>query len=608
MMASPIEDYAMLGNCRSAALVDKRGSIDWLCLPRFDSDALFAALLGTPEHGRWSIAPQGAFGSTRRYRDGSLVLETEFETDDGAVAVLDFMVASHNDELHNHVVRIVRGLRGRVPMRMQLQLRFNYGRTIPWVSQIEGGLQAIAGPDQIALRSPQPMQGHGFATEAEFALEAGASTWFVLSHGASHLELPPPLAPERALEETEAFWHGWSHRCVHAGPWTDAVRRSLVVLKGLSYLPTGAIVAAPTTSLPERLGGERNWDYRFCWLRDAVFTLTALHAAGYSEEAGAFHGWLQRTVAGSPDQLQALYGIGGERRMPEWEVDWLPGYEGALPVRVGNAAAGQFQLDVYGEVIAAFHRGRHEGMATAAHGRSLARQLLEVLEQRWREPDEGIWEIRDQRRHFVHSKVMAWLAFDCGARDGVTDADAAQRAHWRALADEVHAQVLEQGVHADGHFVQSYGSERLDAATLLIPLVGFLPADDPRVAATADAIAQRLSIDGLVERYRADDDSGDGLPAGEGTFIACSFWLVENYALLGRAEQARALFERLLGLCNDVGLLAEEYDPRSGRMLGNVPQGYSHVALVHAALRLHGLLGNQETHPGAMRHKRLRPA
>ncbi|MBB5942118.1 glycoside hydrolase family 15 protein [Xanthomonas sp. 3307] len=596
-MASRIEDYAMLGNCRSAALVDRCGSIDWLCLPRFDSDALFAALLGEPDHGRWAIAPQGAFTSTRAYRDGSLVLETRFETDTGAVALLDFMVASHDEVTHNHVVRIVRGLHGKVPLRMQLQLRFNYGRTIPWVSQIDGGLQAVAGPDQIALRSPQTMQGHGFATESEFVLEAGESTWFVLSHGASHLELPPLLEPEQALAQTEAFWHGWSHRCLDAGPWTEAVRRSLVVLKGLSYLPTGAIVAAPTTSLPERLGGERNWDYRFCWLRDAVFTLTALRAAGYFDEAAAFHGWLQRTVAGSPDQLQALYGIGGERRMSEWEVDWLPGYEGALPVRVGNAAVGQFQLDVYGEVIAAFHRGHHEGMASAVHGRSLARQLLEVLEERWRDPDEGIWEIRDKRQHFVHSKVMAWLAFDCGARDGVTDADAAQRAHWRVLADEIHAQVLAQGVHRDGYFVQSYGSERLDAATLLIPLVGFLPPDDPRVAATADAIAERLSIDGLVERYRADDDSGDGLPAGEGTFIACSFWLVENYALLGRREQAQALFERLLGLCNDVGLLAEEYDPRSGRMLGNFPQGYSHVALVHAALRLHGLIGEQDTHP-----------
>ncbi|MBN6149105.1 glycoside hydrolase family 15 protein [Xanthomonas sp. AmX2] len=596
-MVARIEDYAMLGNCRSAALVDIRGSIDWLCLPRFDSDAMFAALLGTPDNGRWSIAPIAEFSSRRHYRDGSLVLETEFHTADGAVAVVDFMVASLDDDVHNHVVRIVRGVRGRVPMRMELQLRFNYGRTIPWVSQIDGGLQAIAGPDQIALRTPQQLQGHGFTTDAEFTLGEGESTWFVLSHGVSHHALPPPLAPQDALAQTEAFWRGWSRRCIDAGPWTEAVKRSLVVLKGLSYLPTGAIVASPTTSLPERLGGERNWDYRFCWLRDAVFTLTALRAAGYSDEAGAFHTWLQRTVAGSPDQLQALYGIGGERRMPEWEVDWLPGYEGARPVRVGNAAAAQFQLDVYGEVIAAFHRAHQQGMPSAVHGRSLARQLLEVLEQCWREPDEGIWEIRDQRRHFVHSKVMAWLAFDCGARDGVTDGDAAQRARWRALADEVRAQVLEQGVHRDGYFVQSYGSERLDAATLLIPLIGFLPADDPRVAATADAIAQRLSTGGLVERYRADEASGDGLPPGEGTFIACSFWLVENYALLGRTAQARELFERLLGLCNDVGLLAEEYDPRSQRMLGNFPQGYSHVALVHAALRLHGLIGEQETHP-----------
>ncbi len=590
----------MLGNCHSAALVDHRGTIAWLCLPRFDSDAVFASLLGDEQHGQWALAPTADYRSERAYEDDSLVLCTRLITDSGAVELVDFMAASENGEIHQHVVRIVRCVQGEVAMHMRLTLRFNYGRTVPWVTRIVDGIRAIAGPDQLALRSPQELHGQDLGTEADFTLRAGQSTWFVLSHGASHLPAPPPIDPQQALHATTAFWHGWARRCTDVGPWTQQVRRSLVVLKGLSYLPTGGIVAAPTASLPEHLGGTRNWDYRYCWLRDSVFTLIALLQAGYRDEAASFRDWVQRTIAGSPDQLQALYGIGGERRLQEWEAHWLPGYENSGPVRIGNGAVDQFQLDVYGELIGAFHYAREKGVTPPpdddGSSAALLENILDTLEDLWRQPDEGIWEIRDERRHFVHSKVMAWLAFDCGTRDGITNADADKRARWGRIAEEIRAEVLDKGVHPDGHFVQSYGSERLDAALLLIPIVGFLPPDDPRIAATADAIARELTIDGLVERYRADD-SADGLPAGEGTFLACSFWLVENYALIGRTDQARALLERLLGLCNDVGLLAEEYDPRAKRMLGNFPQGYSHVALVNAALRLHGRMGEKETHP-----------
>lgn len=590
----------MLGNCHSAALVDHCGTIDWLCLPRFDSDAVFASLLGTPEHGQWALAPAADFRSERAYEDDSLVLRTRLITDTGTVELVDFMVASDDGEVHQHLVRMVRCVQGEVPMHMRLTFRFNYGRTVPWVTSIDGGIRAIAGPDQLALRTSQTLQGKDLGTETDFTLREGESTWFLLSHGLSHQTVPPAIDPDEALQRTTAFWHGWARRCTDVGPWTQQVKRSLVVLKGLSYLPTGGIVAAPTASLPEHLGGTRNWDYRYCWLRDSVFTLIALLQAGYRDEASAFRDWVQRAIAGSPDQLQALYGIAGERRLQEWEAHWLPGYEGSAPVRIGNGAVDQFQLDVYGELIGAFHYAREKGVPPPADddgsSASLLEHFLEMLEDLWRTPDEGIWEVRDERRHFVHSKVMAWLAFDCGCRDGITNASAEKRAHWGRIAEEIRTEVLEKGVHPDGYFVQSYGSDRLDAALLLIPIVGFLPPDDPRIAATADAIARDLTIDGLVERYRADD-SADGLPAGEGTFIACSFWLVENYALLGRTEQARALLERLLGLCNDVGLLAEEYDPRGKRMLGNFPQGYSHVALVNAALRLHGRMGEKETHP-----------
>ncbi|WP_108817177.1 glycoside hydrolase family 15 protein, partial [Xanthomonas fragariae] len=478
-MSVRIEDHAMLGNCHSAALVDHCGTIDWLCLPRFDSDAVFAALLGDEQHGQWALAPAADFRSERAYEDDSLVLRTRLTTDSGTVELVDFMVASENGDIHQHLVRIVRCVQGQVPMHMRLTFRFNYGRTVPWVTRIVDGIRAIAGPDQLALRTPQTLHGEDMGTEADFTLREGESTWFLLSHGASHQPTPPLIDAEQALQRTTAFWHGWARRCTDVGPWTKQVRRSLVVLKGLSYLPTGGIVAAPTASLPEHLGGTRNWDYRYCWLRDSVFTLIALLQAGYRDEAAAFRDWVQRTIAGSPDQLQALYGIGGERRLQEWQAHWLPGYENSGPVRIGNGAVDQFQLDVYGELIGAFHYAREKGVGPPADddgsSASLLEKILDTLETLWRETDEGIWEIRDERRHFVHSKVMAWLAFNCGARDGITNADAAKRAHWGRIADEIHAEVLEKGVHPDGHFVQSYGSDRLDASLLLIPVVGFLP-------------------------------------------------------------------------------------------------------------------------------------
>ena len=593
-MSTPIEDYAMLGDCRSAALVTRSGSIDWLCLPRFDSDAVFAALLGTPEHGRWLLCPTDETArSQRSYRDGSLVLDTIFETASGQVLVTDFMVASHNGEVHNHLVRRVEALRGKVPMRTELVMRFGYGLIVPWVTQQDDGLRAVAGPDQLLLRTPLTIDSHDMVSTAEFTLEPGQSTWFVLSHGASHLEQPPALDVEEALRTTLKFWEDWSSRCADAGPWSAQVKRSLVVLKGLSYLPTGAIVAAPTASLPEHLGGERNWDYRYCWLRDSSFTLLALTNAGYREEAAAFSDWVKRAVAGTPGQLQALYGVGGERRLPEWVADWLPGYEDSRPVNLGNAAAKQFQLDVYGELIGILEAARLRGMESGESGIELERAFLVELEQRWHDPDEGIWEVRSGRRHFTHSKLMAWRAFDLAAENDASFC-AEDRARWREQATQVHADILANALHPDGYFVQSYGDDALDAALLLMPLTGFLPPDDPRMVTTVETIRDRLTVDGLVQRY-ATSEANDGLPDGEGTFLACSFWLVEALAMIGRIDQARERYAALLALCNDVGLLAEEYDPRGRRMLGNFPQGYSHVALVNAAYRLNNLKDIQRT-------------
>ncbi|MET0289645.1 MAG: glycoside hydrolase family 15 protein [Pseudoxanthomonas sp.] len=585
-MPAHIEDYAMLGNCRSAALVCSNGSIDWLCLPRFDSDAVFAALLGTSEHGRWAINPTGEATSSRHYRDGSLVLETQFEDEHGAVRLLDFMVATQDGQPNSHLVRRVEGIRGTMKLRTEIVLRFGYGKVVPWVTQTEDGLLAVAGADQIVIRTSVPLRSHDFITDGEFSVSEGEAVDFVLSHGPSHCAPPEPLQAKQALAVTEAFWHDWSGHCTHAGPWSDLVRRSLIVLKGLSYLPTGAIIAAPTASLPEKLGGERNWDYRYCWLRDGVFVLLALLNAGYTEEAAAFRNWVKRAVAGTPGELQALYGVGGERRLTEWNADWLPGYENSQPVNIGNAAATQFQLDVYGELIGVMEFAERKGVLADAAIHDLERAFLDELEKRWQEPDEGIWEMRDGRAHFTHSKLMAWLAFDRAAENNSRDYSDEQRTRWRTLADTIKAEILERGLHKDGYFVQSYGSQRLDGSLLLIPMIGFLPPHDARVVATVEAIERDLTVDGLVERYRADDEDGDGLPPGEGTFLACSFWLVECLVMIDRHDDAKALFERLCGLCNDVGLLAEEYDPKTRRMLGNFPQGYSHVALVNAAYRL----------------------
>jgi GH15 family glucan-1,4-alpha-glucosidase len=582
-MALRIEDYALIGDCNTAALVGRDGSIDWLCWPRFDSASCFAALLGTAEHGRWLIAPLQTPRAVRRsYRPGTLVLETECETATGRAAVVDFMTPAHRGNL----VRIIVGRSGRVEFRTELVVRFNYGATVPWINRRhDGTLEAIAGPERVVLRTPVMLHGEDFKTLGEFTVEAGESVPFVLSYGPSFEDLPAAIDAFGALEQTEAWWRRWSDRCPEVGPWTEAVRRSLITLKALTYAPTGGMVAAATTSLPERLGGERNWDYRYCWLRDATFTLLAFMHLGYYEEARAWRDWLIRAVAGSPSQTQIMYGVGGERLLPELILDWLPGYENSAPVRIGNAAYRQLQLDVFGETADAMFQAYRGGMEPAARGLELRSVVLEYLATAWHEPDEGIWEVRGGPQHFVHSKVMAWVAFDRAATDGQSPAESARR--WRSIADEIHAEVCERGFDRElGSFIQAYGSRQLDASLLLIPIVGFLPANDPRVRGTLGAIEARLVIDGeFVLRYESEH-TRDGLPPGEGAFLACSFWLVDSYLLQGRYADARRLFERLLARCNDVGLLAEEIDPTSGRMLGNFPQAYSHVGLINSALSL----------------------
>jgi len=582
-MALRIEDYALIGDCKSAALVGRDGSIDWLCWPRFDSQACFAALLGTPENGRWLIAPKEAPRAVRRdYRPGTLVLETEFETATGHAAVIDFM----SPEACGNVVRIVTGRAGRVDFRTEFVVRFNYGATVPWVSRRDdGALDAIAGPERVVLRTPAPLQGVDLKTVGEFTVAANESVPFVLSCGPSYQSLPPAIDAFAALERAEEFWRKWSDRCPDVGCWTQAVKRSLITLKALTYAPTGGIVAAPTTSLPERLGGVRNWDYRYCWLRDATFTLLAFMQLGYQEEARAWRDWLLRAVAGSPNQIQIMYGVGGERWLPELIVDWLPGYEKSAPVRTGNAAYQQLQLDVIGEIADAMFQAFKGGMQPTPRALELRPVVLEYLEKAWRERDEGIWEVRGGRQHFVHSKVMAWVAFDRAANGAYGPSDPTGR--WRAIADEIHAQVCERGFDRElGSFVQAYGSKQLDASLLLIPIVGFLPAHDPRMRGTLRAIEERLLIGGeFVLRYESEE-ARDGLPPGEGAFLACSFWLIDNYILQGRHAEARKLFDRLIARCNDVGLLAEEIDPLTGRMLGNFPQAYSHVGLINAALSL----------------------
>jgi GH15 family glucan-1,4-alpha-glucosidase len=582
-----IEDYGLIGDLETAALVDHRGSIDWLCVPRFDSGAIFAALLGGPENGRWAIQPEGDFEPTgRRYRGDTLVLETELETPSGVVRLIDFMPPRG---LRPEVVRIVEGVRGRVPMEMELVLRFDYGSIVPWVRTVEGTLVAIAGPDAVLLRTPVEHEGRNLSTHASFAVAEGERVPFVLRWTPSHEPLPSRLDPERMLADTIAFWEEWAAPCTRAGAWHDAVVRSLVTLKALTYAPTGGIIAAPTTSLPEAIGGVRNWDYRYCWLRDATLTLLALIRAGYVDEARAWRDWLLRAIAGSPDDVQIMYGVAGERRLTEMELPWLAGYEGSQPVRIGNDASNQLQLDVYGEVVEALYRARSRGLEASDDAWRLTLKIFDWLESGWRHEDEGIWEVRGPRRHFTHSKVMAWVAFDRAVktverfgREGPVD-------RWRAVREEIKTEVLREAYNVElDSFVQYYGADRLDASLLLVPLVGFLPATDERVVGTVRAIERNLLRDGFVERYRADVENVgvDGLPPGEGVFLPCSFWLVAVLAQQGRRDDALALFERLLALRNDLGLISEEYDPESGRLVGNFPQAFTHLALVETAFTL----------------------
>ena len=586
-MAAKIEDYAMLGNCRTAALVSREGSIDWLCFPRFDSSACFAALLGTPENGRWSITPAGAMREiTRSYVDGTLILETIFATDTGVAKLIDFMPTS---TAHSGVARMVVGLEGHVDFEMDLVIRFGYGRVVPWFEHHgEGCYTAVAGPDMLVLRTTTPVVSRDRHTCAEFTVHQGQRKVFTLTHQPSHEHVSEGYDFGAALASTNYFWREFSDRCPDIGEWTPLVRRSLITLKALTYQPTGGIVAAPTTSLPEMIGGERNWDYRYCWLRDATMTLLAFMSLGYFDEAAAWRDWLTRSVAGSPDQMQIMYGLAGERHLPEFEVPWLDGYENSRPVRTGNAAATQTQLDIYGEVADAMVQAIRGHLPSHPRIEAIAGVIVPFLEKAWRRPDEGIWEIRAEPRHFVHSKVMAWVAFDRIATVASTMSDARGfAANCRRIAKEIHREVCERGFDREQNsFVQHYGSNSLDASLLHIVLTGFLPPRDPRVIGTVNAIEQRLMRNGLLLRY--ETESGvDGLPPGEGVFLACSFWLADVYVLQGRYAEAEALFRHLTSLCNDVGLLSEQYDPTQGRMLGNFPQAFSHVGIIDTALNLH---------------------
>ena len=585
-MPLPIEDYALIGDCETAALVGKDGSIDWMCWPRFDSDACFAALLGTPENGRWQIGPvDPVHVATRRYRGESLILETRYETATGSCVVVDVMPPRHGD---SNLVRIVYGERGTVQMRMELVIRFGYGSRVPWVHRLaDGSLRAIAGPDQLVLRTPVAIGGVDHRTVGEFTIAEGQSVPFALSYRPSHLPPPDPDDPYAGLADAEKFWAEWSDKANCKGKEERAlIMRSLITLKALTYGPTGGIVAAPTTSLPETLGGARNWDYRYCWLRDATLSLLALMNGGYFEEAGAWRDWLLRAVAGSPEKAQIMYGIAGERSLYEHELPHLPGYEGAAPVRIGNAAHGQVQLDVYGEVMDTFYQAFRGGVPNSAETWSVQRKLLEHLETVWRQPDRGIWESRGEPRHYTYSKVMAWVAFDRGiklAREAGLEGPVGR---WQAIAAQIHADICTNGFEpALGSFVQAYGSQNLDGSLLLLPTTGFLPIDDPRITGTIRAVEQRLVVDGLVMRHDPAEVE-TGLRHGEGAFLACTFWLADAMILMGRRDEGRALFERLLALRNDVGLLAEEYDVRAHRLVGNFPQAFSHIALVTTAQNL----------------------
>ncbi|MEV8601182.1 glycoside hydrolase family 15 protein [Streptomyces griseoviridis] len=588
-MHQRIEDYAVIGDEQTAALVGRDGSVDWLCLPRFDSAACFSRLLGDEENGHWRIAPKGAHGpcTRRAYRPGTLVLDTEWETDEGAVRVTDLMPQR---DTAPDLIRIVEGVRGKVTVRSTLRLRFDYGSIMPWMRKSDGHRVAVAGPDSVWLRTEPAVRtwGKDFGTHSEFTVEEGERVAFVLTWHPSHEPRPRIVDPDEALRASVADWQAWSARCRYDGPHRDTVLRSLITLKALTYAPTGGIVAAATTSLPEQLGGVRNWDYRYCWLRDSTLTLGALLKAGYLEEAEAWRNWLLRAVAGDPADLQIMYGLAGERRLPEFELPWLSGFAGSAPVRIGNGAVDQVQLDVYGEVMDSLWLARHAGLTSRPHIWALQCALMDFLRTAWREPDEGLWEVRGGRRHFVHSKVMVWVAVDRAVRtmeenpelEGDLDG-------WREMRDEVHREVCEKGYDPERNtFTQSYGSPELDASLLLIPRVGFLPPDDPRVVGTVDAIRAELDHDGLVLRYSAGKTDVDGLPGDEGAFLVCSFWLADALHLTGRTEEARELFERLVGLTNDVGLLSEEYDPVTGSLLGNFPQAFSHIGLVNTALAL----------------------
>lgn len=583
-MPARIEDYALIGDCETAALVDRSGSIDWLCWPDFSSEACFAALLGTEENGFWKIAPQdGEWTTARRYRGPSLILETTFECAEATVRLTDFMpVRGH----HSDVVRMVECVRGAVSLRMELALRFDYGRTVPWVTRIDDGVRAIAGPNLVVLRTQIPVRGEDLKTVAEWQMREGETAWFTLTYGASHLPDPRAIDADAALEETEKFWSRWSAHLRYEGKYREAVQRSLITLKALTYRPSGGVVAAITTSLPEALGSSRNWDYRYCWLRDTTFTLLALTNGGYSDEAAAWQDWLLRALAGSPSQVQIMYGLKGERQLVEWEADWLPGYENSRPVRIGNAAALQLQLDIYGEMLDSFFHAQHCMRRHTERDFRVLVLLLEHLESIWHHPDEGIWETRGGPQQFTYSKMMAWVAFDRAALLAERLEYDAPVDKWKSLRDTIHREICDQAFNPGRNcFTQAYGSDQLDAALLLMPVVGFLPGTDARVKATVEAIERELMPDGLVLRYDTSK-SPDGLPPGEGVFLACSFWMVSALKAIGRVDDARRLFERLLDLRNDLGLLSEEYDISRSRLVGNFPQAFSHIALVNAAFDL----------------------
>jgi GH15 family glucan-1,4-alpha-glucosidase len=580
-----IEDYAIIGDCETAALVSRTGSIDWLCWPRFDSGACFSALLGNAENGRWLVAPcDPPRRTTRRYVDDTLILETTFETESGVASIIDFMPI--RDETSN-VVRTIVGRRGSVAMKTEIVLRFDYGAVVPWVSRLDdGSLRAIAGPDMITIHSDVELHGRDFTTVGEFVVNEGDELSMVMTWGPSHLPPPRPADAHKAYKKTHKFWVDWSSHCKYDGPYRDTVVRSVITLKSLTYHPTGGIVAAPTTSLPEQLGGTRNWDYRYCWLRDATLTLLGLMNAGYFREAAEWRDWLLRAAAGHPGQVQIMYGLGGERLLREWEVDWLDGYENSKPVRVGNAAHEQLQLDVFGEVMAALHQARLGGITELPDAWDLEKKLLERLESVWQKPDQSIWETRGRPQHFTHSKVMAWVAFDRAIKSAEQFHLEGPVDRWRTTRQRIHDEVCANAYDSTRNaFTQSYDSKLADASTLVIPLVGFLPADDPRVAGTVAYVEKHLLNDGFVLRYDSEA-TDDGLPPGEGAFLACSYWLVENYIMLGRRDDAVELFERICNVSNDVGLLAEEYDPEKKRQIGNFPQGFSHLALLSSAFYL----------------------